>query len=93
MNQILPIDNKLIPNIVHTENTSSNKKVNFHRSEEGYYMIPLGKSTVVTGEMHENAKVLAEHIDIVEESRMEIQKGNTITWDELKKKRNQRKVK
>lgn len=93
MNQIVPINNKWIPNIESAESTNSNKKVEFHKYEKNSYTIPLGKSAVVTGEMHENAKILAEHIDIVEESRMEMQRGNTITWNELKKKHSQKKAK
>lgn len=77
---------KTLPTIESSKDTLSSKKIYFTGNKTNSYMISIGKSSVViTEEMRKMAKILAEHIDIIEESRKEIQNGNTLTWDELKK--------
>lgn len=43
--------------------------------------------------IHDVAKVLAEHIDIISESRELVRRGETITWEELLTKYARKKTK
>lgn len=85
------INNKSLPKVTFSKNTSPKANIQFYRRGESYYRITVGKSSAISGEMHENAKILAEHIGIIEESRDEIRKGNIVSWNELKKKHGQKK--
>ncbi len=79
------VDRKQLPLINSSEGTYSNKRVSFFGNKNNFYEIELGNSSAVSGEMHEIAKILVEHMETVEDSREQIKRGNTITWDELKK--------
>lgn len=79
------IDKKQLPQIESSRVTSSGLKIDFHGGKDAYYELKVGESSAISGEMHDIAKLLVEHMDIIEDSRMQIKKGNTITWDEIKK--------
>lgn len=81
------------PSVRSSQDTLSSTRVDFYGKYKNYYIIEMGKSTVISGEIHENAKILANHMEIVDESRQEIEKGNIITWDELKKTHSDKKAK
>lgn len=57
--------------------------IDFHTENGGYYLVSLVKHPAILGSTREAAKILAEHIDIVEESRKIINKGNTVTWGDF----------
>lgn len=58
--------------------------IDFHTENGGYYLVSLIKQVAILGSTtREAAKILAEHIDIIEESRKQINKGNTVTWGEF----------
>ena len=52
-----------------------------------FVIVPLEK----TSENYENAKILAEHMEIVAESRELISKGKTSTWEQFIKSNESKK--
>lgn len=74
--QIFPYSFEEIPKINSYTVTPQNTTLDFKEGvvEENIFM-----------KLHDVAKILAEHIDIISESRELIKKGETITWKELLK--------
>jgi len=62
----------------------SRSGIDFH--EKGnYYIVKIFTSPSKLANTRSAAKVLSEHIDIVEESRGQIANGNSMTWEEFVK--------
>lgn len=47
------------------------------------FIITFGKKEYAGGEFLQPAKILAEHIDIIAESRRIIEEGKTVAWEEF----------
>lgn len=82
---INPLSKTSIPTEKASKGTTSGMKVDFGAGKNAYYVIEIDKSKAVSGEIHNIAKLLVEHMDIIEDSREQIKHGNTVTWDEFKK--------
>lgn len=57
--------------------------IDFRTTNGNHYVVKITKQPAILGSTREAAKILAEHIDIVEESRKQISQGNTVTWEEF----------
>ena len=84
---INPILQTSIPTVEASKATTSGLRVDFGNGKNTHYILKIGNNNAVSGEMHDIAKLLVEHMDIVEDSRKQIKQGNTVTWDEFKKNR------
>ena len=76
------IDNKFLPKVKDIDTTSGGGKIEFvpHQSS---YIIKIFRNPPILGNTKKFAEVLAEHMDIIEESRKEIKNGNTMSWSDF----------
>lgn len=89
MNQLLSvrtdIKNTQLPRVEDMKSVPENSSIDFHAEKGNYYIINILTSPSKLATTRIVAKVLAEHIEIVEESRKHIVQGNTTTWEQFVK--------
>lgn len=89
MNQLLSIGTNIkadkLPQAEVVKSVPQNTGIDFHTEKGSYYIVKILSTSSKLANTRAAAKILTEHIDIVEESRKQFAEGNTQTWEEFTK--------